>query len=215
MADDGPVHDRDPVGDLLDVGHGGREGHQLYVSGGVHDDLLPHRPAPLVAHVVALVEDHVSQLVEAARIEHVAQDFRGHHQEAPARIDLDVAGEDAHHVFAEGAGEVPELLVGQGLQGRRVGQALAALQGEFDGELRHQGLARTGGGRHDDRLAGPDGPRGLHLEIVEGKRILRPEPLEEIHSDHSSTADVSCRRDPRARGGVSPRDRLPHRGDRC
>ena len=191
-GDDGPVHDGDPVGDLLDVGHGGREGHELHVAGGVHDDLLPHRAAPLVAHVVALVEDHVAQLVEAAGVEHVAEDLRGHHQEPPARVDLDVAGEDADDVFAEGPGEVAELLVGEGLQRRGVGQALAGLQGELDGELRHQRLARAGRRGHDDRLPGGDGAGRLHLEIVEGKRILRAETLEEIHRDHSSTAMVSC-----------------------
>src|SRR5262249_42168208 len=90
--------------------------------------------------------------------------------------------------LAQGSREVAELLVGQRFQGRRVGDALAGLQRLLNRELGHQRLARARGSRHDDRLPGGDGPRRLHLEIVQAKRILGAKSLEEIHRNHSSMA---------------------------
>ena len=69
---DRPVDQRDPVGDLLDVGHGGREPDQQHVVGRGDDDLLPDGATPLVAHVMALVEDDVLDIVEAAAVQRVS-----------------------------------------------------------------------------------------------------------------------------------------------
>src|SRR5256884_291036 len=65
---DRPVHDRDPVGDLFDVRHGRREADEQDVLRRVDDDLLPDRAAPLVAHVVALVQHDVAEVVEGKRV---------------------------------------------------------------------------------------------------------------------------------------------------
>src|SRR5439155_18381 len=126
---DGPVHEADPVGDLRDVLDGGGEPHQGHVLGRVHDDLFPHRPASLVAHVVALVEDHELEAVEAARVEHVAEDLGGHDDHGRARVDLDVAREDAHALLAKLPAEVRVLLVRQRLERRGVGDAAPAREG--------------------------------------------------------------------------------------
>src|SRR5207248_880615 len=102
---DRPVHDRDAVRDLLDVGDGGGEPDQQPVLGRADDDLLPHRAAALVAHVMTLVEHDVAEVVEAAAEEGVPQNFRGHHEHLRLRIHLHVAGEDSDLVGAVGAGE--------------------------------------------------------------------------------------------------------------
>ena len=117
---DRPMHDRDPVGDLLHVGDGRRQAHQHHVRRRADDDLLPDGAASLVAHVVTLVEHDVGEPVEAAAVERVAEDLGGHHQNFRARIHLDVAGEDADLVGAELAGEIGEFLVRERLERSRV-----------------------------------------------------------------------------------------------
>src|SRR5439155_927113 len=93
--DDRPVHDRDPVGDLLHIRHGRREADEEDVRRRVDDDLLPHGAAPLVAHVVALVEHDEPEVVEPRAVERVSQYF-GRHDEHPAvRVHLHVARENA------------------------------------------------------------------------------------------------------------------------
>ena len=51
----------------------------------------------------------------------------------------------------------------------------------MDGELGDQGLARAGGRRDDDRLAGFDGADGFDLKVVERERVAGAEPLEKLH----------------------------------
>src|SRR5437773_283042 len=184
---DRPVHDRDPVGDLLDVGHGGGEPDQQHVLGRADDDLLPHGAAALVAHVVTLVEHDVAEVVEAAPEEGVPQNFRGHHEHLRLRIHLHVAGEDADLVGAVGAGEVVELLVRERLERRRVGDAPAGLERALDRVLRHQRLAAPRRRRHDHRLIRLDGADRFDLEVIEGEGKLRAEPLETLHFHHGTT----------------------------
>ena len=117
---DRPMHDRDPVGDLLDVGDGGREAHQHDVGRRADDDLLPHGAAAFVAHVVAFVEHDVGEAVEPAAVERVAEDLGGHHENRRVRVHLDVAGENADLVGAELAREVGEFLVRERLERSRV-----------------------------------------------------------------------------------------------
>ena len=191
---DGPVHERDPVGDLLDVGHRGRQPDQRDVLRRADDDLLPHGAAALVAHVVALVEDDVAEVVEAAAVERVAEDLGGHHHHRGVRVDLHVAGQDADALLAVGAGEVAELLVAQRLERRGVGDADAALQGRHDGELGDQRLAGAGGGRDDHRLIRLDRADRLQLEVIQRERIPGAEPLDEVHPSHGNTRATEGRR---------------------
>ena len=146
----------------------------------IDDDLLPHRPAALVAHVVAFVEHHRLQPRQPAGVEHVAEDLGGHHQDGRARVDLDVAGEDADLIGAELAAEVGELLVGQRLERRGVGEAPPMGERAVDGELRHQGLARPGGRGDDHRLPVEDGLDRAELEIVQRERVARDEGFEQV-----------------------------------
>jgi hypothetical protein len=177
---DGAVHETDPVGDLPHVGHGGGERDEGGVARGIHDDLLPHRAPPLVAHVVTLVEHHRLQTRQPARVEHVSEDLGGHHQDRGARVHLHVTGEDAHVVGAELAAEVGELLIAERLQRRRVGEAAAVGERTMDGELGHQGLPRPRRRRDDDGLALIDRPDGAQLEIVQGERVMGQEGFEQV-----------------------------------
>ena len=178
---DGPMDDRDPVGDLLDVGDGGREPHQQHVVRRRHDDLLPDGAAALVPHVVALVQHDVLEVLEPAAVERVAEDLGGHHQDLRLWIHLHVTGEDADPILAVGAREVAELLVAQRLERRGVGDALPGLERGLDGELGDERLAGAGRRRHDHRLVAGDRADRLHLEVVQRKGIAGAEALEHVH----------------------------------
>ena len=178
---DRPVDQRDPVGDLLDVGDGRREADEDDVLGRADDDLLPHRAAPLVAHVVALVEDDVAELLESRAVQRVPEDLRRHHEHARARVHLDVPRQDADPRLAEGAREVGELLVRERLERRGVRDAVAGGERRVDRELGDERLPRPRRRRDDHRLAGGDRLDRLELEVVERKRVAGAKLLEQIH----------------------------------
>ena len=91
---------RQPIGQLVGVGHRGREAHQLHVERRVDDDLLPHGTPVGVLEVVHLVEHHEPQPVERprARVDHVAQDLGGHHHHRGVAVDGVVAGQQTDAV---------------------------------------------------------------------------------------------------------------------
>src|SRR5207244_3716232 len=70
------------------------------------------------------------------------------------------------------ADEVAVLLIRQCLEWSRVERLAALLQGQRDGVLGHDGLARAGGGGDEDRCAFIEGRHGFELEGVglEGQR---------------------------------------------
>ena len=172
---DGPMNETDPVGDLRHVGDGGGERDERDVPRGLDDDLFPDRSAPLVAHVMALVEDDVGQTREGSRVEHVPEDLRCHDQDRRPRVDLDVTGEESDLGHPELPAEVGVLLVREGLERRRVRQTLLRPQRVVDGELGDQGLAGAGRGGDDHRPTLQDGEDRAVLEVVEGKRIATGE----------------------------------------
>jgi hypothetical protein len=202
---DRPVHQADPVRDLVHVAHGGGQRDQGHVLRAVDDDLLPHRPPPLVAHVVALVEHHRVEALEPARVEHVAQDLGGHHHHRRAGVHLDVPGEDAHLLGPPLTDEIGVLLVGERLERSGVGDAPAAVERGVDGELRHQGLARAGRRGHDHRLAVEDGRDGPELEVVERKLVAGLERLEELLCHGHGTSLARALTVPRPCATAKPR----------
>src|SRR5207245_8939954 len=115
-----PLDDRKQIDDALHDGPGPRYAHEHEVTGGADDDLLPDGAAPFIAHVMALVEHDVAEVVEAAPVERVAENLGGHDENAGVRVDLDVAGEDPDRVRAERTGEIGELLIRERLERRRV-----------------------------------------------------------------------------------------------
>ena len=90
---------------------------------------------------------------------------------AAARVDLDVAGQNADVLGAELPAEVRVLLVGERLQRRGVGDAAPARERGVNRELRDQRLARARRRRDDDGLAVLDGADGVQLEGVQRERV--------------------------------------------
>src|SRR6058998_15907 len=178
---DRPVHDRDPVGDLLDVRHGRRQADEEDVRRRVDDDLLPDGAARLVAHVVTLVQDDVAEVVEPRAVERVPEDLGPHDEHTAMRVHLHVAREDADRVGAERPSEVVELLVRERLERRGVRDALARRERHVDGELGDERLPRPGRRRHDDGLSAFDRADGFELEVVERERVPGAKLLEQLH----------------------------------
>ena len=58
------AHGLDPIGELLGVGHCGRQADEVDGGRGVDDHLLPHGPPIRILEVVDLVEDDVPQALE-------------------------------------------------------------------------------------------------------------------------------------------------------
>ena len=164
-------HRLDPVGELLGVGHRGRQADEVDLGGEVDDDLLPHRPPVGVLEVVDLVEDDVAQPVQRRRggVDHVAQDLGGHDHHRRLAVDGVVTGEKPDAGGAVGPHQVAVLLVGERLERRRVEDLAPLGQRLLHGVLRHHCLARPGGGGHQHRAAGVEGVEGPHLEVVEGE----------------------------------------------
>ncbi|CAI8169321.1 MAG: Uncharacterised protein [Synechococcus sp. CC9902] len=143
----GPVHFLDPVGELPGVGDSGGEGQQLNRRRAVNDGLLPDR-APLgVIHVVALVKHHRLNIGERIitfirfGVEHVAKDLGGHHHDRGLAIHTQITGHQTDVLVSELLSEIPQLLVGEGLQRSCVEDLLAMGQGAINGVLTHERLA--------------------------------------------------------------------------
>ncbi len=168
-----PADGVEPVAELLGVGHGGRQRHQGHRLLEVDDHLFPYGAAEPVGEVVHLVHDHVAQADEGlrARVQHVPQHLGGHHDHRGVGVDAVVAGQQADLVAAVTAAQVGVLLVRQRLDGRRVEALLALQQGEVDGELAHDRLARAGGGGHQHALPRFECLAGLDLEGVEAEVV--------------------------------------------
>ncbi len=162
-----------PVTELLGVGHGRRQGHQGHRLRQVDDHFLPDGAAEAVGEVVHLVHDHMAEAEEGLRagVEHVPQHLGGHHDHRGVGVDAVVAGEQADLLGAVTAAQVGVLLVRQRLDGGRVEALLALLQGQVDGELAHDRLARAGGGGHQHTLPRFECLAGLDLEGVEAEVV--------------------------------------------
>ena len=97
VDDDGGVsaHRLDPSAELLGVADRRRQADQAHVVGQVQDDLLPHRTAHAVRQEVHLVHHHVGKPLQRRGIgvEHVAQDFGGHHHDVGVTVDGLIPGE--------------------------------------------------------------------------------------------------------------------------
>jgi len=102
---------------------------------------------------VGLVEDDEPD-AGAAAVEDVAQDLGGAHDERRPRVDPALAGEQTHGVLAEAALELPELLVGERLQRRRVPGGRAATEQRGNRLLGDPGLPTPGGGHHEHVVVG-------------------------------------------------------------
>ncbi len=171
-----------PRPELLGVAHRRRQGGHLHVVRQVDDHLFPDRAPLAVGQVVHLVHDDVGEPAQAVRaavgaarasagVQHVAQHLGGHHDDVGVAVDRVVAGEQPDPVGAVTGDEIGVLLVRQSLDRGGV-EALAALaEGQVDGELADDGLARAGRCGHEHPAAGLEGGAGGALEGVEAERV--------------------------------------------
>ena len=136
------------------------------------DRFFPHGAALGIIHVVALVEHHRLHALQRVisrigfRVEHVAEDLGGHHHHLGLPVEAHITGEQPHPLGAKLLAEIAQLLVGERLQRRGVKNLLAMGQGPVDGVFAHQGLARTSGRTHHNRMALLEGVDRLQLEII-------------------------------------------------
>ena len=176
------AHRPEPLAELLGVAHRRRQRRDLHVLGQVDDHLLPHRAPLAVGEVVHLVHHHVGQAPQPVRpavaggglgpgVQHVAQHLGGHHDHVGVTVDGVVAGQQADPVGAVTGNQVAVLLVGQGLDRGRVEALAACRQGQMDGELTDDGLARAGRGGHQDTATRLEGSTGGALEAVQPERV--------------------------------------------
>jgi hypothetical protein len=191
-----PPHGGDPVGQLLGVGHRGRQAHQADLRGEVDDHLLPHRASVGVLEVVDLVEDDVAQAGEGGRagVDHVAEHLGGHHHRGGVPVDRVVPGEQAHRPGAVDAGQVAELLVRERLDRAGVERLAAAVEGQLHRVLRHHRLARSRGCRHQHRPALVEGVEGPHLERIEREVVPGQQGGTGVHGVPAQAAPAAARR---------------------
>src|SRR5664280_908635 len=162
-----------PVGELLGVGHGGRQRHQPHRLGQVDDHLFPDRTAEPIGQVVHLIHDHVAQAAQRGRaaVEHVAQHLGGHYHHRGGAVDRVVAGQQSDRRLAVAGDQVGVLLVRQRLDRRGVEALAAVAQRQVHGELADDGLAGAGGGGDQDALPRLQRPTGLRLEVVQREAV--------------------------------------------
>ena len=164
----------EPPAELVMVRDRGRQAHEPDPLGEVENDLLPDGSSVGILEVVHLVEhDHRQPVVHGSGVEHVAKHLGGHDHRASVSGNGVVAGQQAHVPGSEPSAHIPVLLVGQGLDRSGVEGAATRRQGGVDRMVRHQGLARTGGGAHEHRAAGVEMPDGVYLELVENEASRR------------------------------------------
>ena len=192
----------EPRAELLRVRHRGRQRDQPDVRREVDDHLLPHRAAEPVGEVVDLVHDDVAEPHEGrrGRIHHVAEHLGGHDDDRRLAVDRGVTGEQADVAGAVAADEVGVLLVGEGLDRRRVERLSPGRHREVDGELADHRLAGAGRGGDEDAVAGLQRLARLDLERVQREAQRRRERRElTLPSSRHDAHAMSRRRAPRGR----------------
>ena len=133
-------------------------------------DLFPDRSSKGVLEVVHLVHDDERQIVEGTSlVEHVAQDFGGHHDDVGVGVDRVVAREQADPRRADPFAQIAILLVGERLDRGRVERASAFAQRPVDRMFGDDRLAAAGWGGDEDGSSGIEVLDGLQLKAVKGE----------------------------------------------
>ena len=216
----------DPLAELLGVRDRRGQADDADGSGQVDQDLLPDRAPVGILQVVDLVHHHPLEAIErvAPLVQHVPEHLGRHHDDRRLAVDRVVPGQEAHPVGAVRRHEISELLVGQGLQRRRVEAFAPGSDRSLDRELRDHGLARPGRRRDED---GPPLVQSLdrtQLEPIEWERIALGEGL---RGDHRSSVGAgrratvrrrtvrdACRSTSRSRSGPQGSTDVRRRGSR-
>ena len=106
-------------------------------------------------------------------VHHAAQDLRRHNQARRRRVERDVARDQPHPALSKPPAQLAVLLIGEGLDRRRVDGASAVTQRESNGVLGDDGLARRRVRRHEDVLVLLEAQHRSLLKVVELKWIGR------------------------------------------
>ena len=136
------------------------------------DDLFPDRSTEPVCEIVDFIEDDIAERVKRSGmlVEHVTQDFGGHHHDVRLGIDGGVAGEQPDPVGAIDIDQIMVFLVAQRFDRRGVERFDVVFLREEHGEVRDNGLAGTGGCGHEHIAVGFEGFVRLCLEIIQFER---------------------------------------------
>ena len=173
---DRAVRAADPGGDLPRIGDGRGEADELDMLRAEDDRLFPRRAALRVGEEVDLIEDDRVDRVHLPRRldEHIAHDFRRHHEDRRARIDGHVAGQQPDRV-AVAVAQIAEFLIGERLDRRRVHDPPVTQIRLMHSVFRDDRFSCAGRGGDHHRFAAPQRFDGIVLKRVEGKREERME----------------------------------------
>lgn len=150
-----PFEVTEPGGEEFGMVERRAEHHEFHFGRQENHGLLPDFPAVAVIDIVALVKDDCVETLDAqarrqadvfgrraAFVEKIAEDLSRHHDDRCVRTELDIAGQDADGgTGAIGGLQIMELLVGEGLNRRRVEDASALGECVLDLILTYKGFA--------------------------------------------------------------------------
>ena len=141
----------DPRGEIVGVRDSGRQADELHLRRCSEDHLFPNTAAIRVFEEVDFVEDDIAEAGEGGTfgVDHVTKDFRRHDHDRSTRVDGVVPRQQPYALGAVPRNEVAVLLVRQSLQGSRIERAHGLAEGEMDGVLGDDGLARARRRRHE------------------------------------------------------------------
>jgi hypothetical protein len=140
-----------------------------------NDDFLPDDTTLRIVHVMHFIEDNEFDVSDqiGTTVEHASKNFRCHDQTACLRSDLNVTSQDTDIV--ELVAEVSELLIAQGLDGRRVDGFRHVFRRKGDGVFSHDQQTYVLPRTQSRRL--PDGRQPPSGKCQVQRAILWPSPV--------------------------------------
>ncbi len=171
----GSAHGRDPLGEIVGIGHRCGEAHQAHGPRQMDDDLLPDRSPVGVLQIVHLVQHHVAEAGEGRGrcVDHVAQHFGGHDDDRRLAVDRVVPRQEPDALGAVTSDEIVVLLIRQRLDGGRVEGLLPPGQRIGHGVLGHHRLARTRRRGHENGMTSVEDVDRATLKLVEHEVVER------------------------------------------
>jgi len=163
----------EPGGKRVDVGDCRGESEEIHVFRQKDQGFFPDGAALRIIDIMDLVVDDPGVFFERWGVveDPVAEYLCCHDKDGRVRVDGDVAGHDADSVAIEPA-EVPEFLVGEGLDGRRINDARLPLDAGGDDVFGNGCLSGACRRRNDDRAPFVDGIDSFLLEPIVNHRVI-------------------------------------------
>ena len=112
----------------------------------MNDDFFPDRAPDEILQIVDFIENDVCDVVQCSRtgVDHVPQDFSGHHHHRRLAVDRVVSGQEPNPFCSVDLAELDELLVAQSFDRRRIERPASALNGQMNRSFCNQSLACAG-----------------------------------------------------------------------